>query len=139
MDIKKRVVFLCSMFFSVAGLYSVNRLKRIEVCLNRFAPQLFLDFSGAFYFEKKVDLSKSRLDLVFPALKIIGLSERNIISELKKMKDLVDGVEILHFSKPSPRTVLRIKFIHNDVLLRWNKLESPSRLIVDFFRKSRLD
>ncbi|MFH1462024.1 MAG: N-acetylmuramoyl-L-alanine amidase [bacterium] len=115
-----------------------NILKHFEVCTQRFAPQLLLEFSDTLYFEKSVYQDKMQLELVFPAMSLKNFKEMNVITEVNKLGNLIKNVELFFTKVPTPSVILRIDFAHNDVLIRWNKLENPSRLIIDMFRKSDL-
>ncbi|KKP24707.1 MAG: N-acetylmuramoyl-L-alanine amidase [candidate division TM6 bacterium GW2011_GWF2_28_16] len=118
---------------------AINTLKTAEVCKNRFAPHLFLEFTDTLYFEKNIYPEKNQLELVFPAMDLNNFKEKNIVKEIKSIGDIIKSVELSYSSIPSPRVILTIIFSVTDILIRWSKLEDPSRLVIDFFRKNELE
>ena len=136
----KRFISLFFVFTLLVGKSSsvVNTLKNVETCTKRFAPQLLLEFTRSLYFEKKTYPEKMQLDLIFPAMNMKNFKDKRVLNEINKLGDLVKKVELHYVSVPSPRVIVRIKFANNDILVRWNKLDDPARLIIDFFKKSDL-
>ncbi|MBD3273531.1 hypothetical protein GF385_04255 [Candidatus Dependentiae bacterium] len=130
--------FLFTFLFNICSPV-VNTLKNVEVCTKRFAPNLFFEFKNSLYFEKKVNLGQKQLDLIFPAMDIKNFKEKGVLTEITKLGKLVKSVKLLQVKTPSPRVILRINFACDDILIRWNKLEDPARLIIDFFRKKDLN
>jgi N-acetylmuramoyl-L-alanine amidase len=129
--------FFVNLFF-INAFTAINRLKTFEVCTNRFAPHLFVEFTETLYFEKKDNLEQMELELSFPAMALKDFKDKNVLGELKKLGSLIKDVSLYSSKTPSPRVVLKIIFSNNDILIRWNKLENPSRLVIDFFKKSDL-
>ncbi len=118
---------------------AINFLKIVEVCKNRFAPNLFLEFTNSVYFEKRVNKQKMQLELAFLAMDLKNFRDQNIVEQIMSMGKIVKNVNLYHTNVPSPRVVVLITFAVNDILVRWNKLEDPARLVIDFFRKRDLD
>ncbi len=116
----------------------INNLNWVEVSGKRFAPQVMLDFSHPLYFEKKINKEKMQLQLAFPGMNLKNFKDQKVISKLKTLKRLISKVDIMHKKVPSPRVVLTITFAKKDVLVRWNKMEDPNRLILDIFLKNSL-
>lgn len=131
-------MMLVSSFFVLKLVPAVNSLKNIEICTKRFAPNLFLEFTGPLYFEKRIDSQNLKLELIFPAMKLSDFKKKNSIGLIKTLGRFIKNVELKHSNLPSPRVILTITFTTNDVLLRWNKFRDPSRLAIDFFKKSDL-
>lgn len=132
-----KLMFFINLFF-INAFSGINRLKTFEISTNRFAPHLFVEFTDTLYFEKKSNLEKMELELSFPAMSLRDFKEKNVLNELKKLKNIVKDVNLYSSKTPSPRVILKIVFSSKDILIRWNKLENPSRLVIDFFKKSDL-
>ena len=131
------LIFIFTLLLGKCGAV-INTLRSAEACTKRFAPQLLLEFTGSLYFEKKIYPEKVQLELIFPAMTMKNFKDKKVLNEINKLGDLVKDVKLFYAKVPTPGVVLRINFAYNDILVRWNKLEDPARLIIDFFRKSDL-
>jgi len=139
------VLFLFG-FFDVSARFNfftkktraINNLNWIEVSGKRLAPQIMLDFSYPLYFERKIDGNKMQLELAFPGMNLVDFREQKAVSKLKKLRKLISNVEVFHKKVPTPRVILIITFARKDILVRWNKMEDPNRLIFDIFLKDSL-
>jgi len=139
MNKSKKLYFSVFLVFKlVAGPKEINNLKLFEVFEQRFAPQIFMQFTKPLYFEKSVEKDKLMLHLVFPGMSLKDFEKHDIITKIKRLRDYVKDVNLFYKLVPSPRVVLSITFFREDVLVRWNKLEDPDRLILDIFLKSSL-
>ena len=136
----KRFLLIILVFSSFCSfLYPfVNELKTVEICTKRFAPQLLLEFRDVLYFEKKANKDTAELELAFPAMNIKNFEDKNILDEIKKLGSLIKDARLFYSKVPSPRVILRVHFARNDILIRWNKIDDPPRLIMDFFSKEDL-
>ena len=138
---KKYIIklILLGLLFTIKSGYSINSLKFAECSNKRLAPQLFLEFANSLYFEKKIDVEKMQLEISFPAMNIQDFKDKNILGEIKNLGDIIKKAELFYSQTPSPRVVLLLTFSCDDILVLWNKLEDPARLLIDFFRKSDLE
>ncbi|MBU4269639.1 N-acetylmuramoyl-L-alanine amidase [Candidatus Dependentiae bacterium] len=133
----KKIIILC-VLLSSRSVYSINSLKYVEICNKRLAPQLFFEFTNSLYFEKRIDAEKMQLEISFPAMNIQDFKEKNVVESIKSLGDIIKKAELFYSQAPSPRVVILITFSTDDILIRWNKLEDPARLLIDFFKKSDL-
>ncbi|MBU4386949.1 hypothetical protein KJ644_00575 [Candidatus Dependentiae bacterium] len=130
----KKIIILC-VLLSSRSVYSINSLKYVEICNKRLAPQLFFEFTNSLYFEKRIDAEKMQLEISFPAMNIQDFKEKNVVESIKSLGDIIKKAELFYSQAPSPRVVILITFSTDDILIRWNKLEDPARLLIDFFKK----
>jgi len=135
-------IFLLLSFFLSKSIYTnINNLSNIEISANRFAPQIFMEFTKPLYVEKSIDTNKMQLQLEFPGMSLTSFKQFNVVSKLKNLKDLIKNVQLFYKKVPSPRVVLVISFSSKDILVRWYKLEDSGkadRLILDIFNKNKL-
>ena len=117
---------------------TINDVNWIEISEKRFAPQIMFDFSKPLYFEKKIDKDKMVLELSFPGMSLETFEKHDIVTKIKTLRKMISKVEICNRKVPSPRVVLTITFSKKDILIRWNKMEDPNRLILDIFSKKAL-
>jgi N-acetylmuramoyl-L-alanine amidase len=124
--------------FSSDLISAINHLNWIEVSDKRFAPQIMLDFSQPLYFENKIDENNLFVEFAFPGMSLKEFKKLQVVEKIKGLKDLIKDVVLSYKDVPCPRVVLKMSFSKKDILVRWNKIDDPNRLIFDIYLKSAL-
>ncbi len=110
------------------------------------------DFSNPIDFKKKIDKDNFQLRLIFPGMQMQHFSMKQVIAKLSELKrqGLIKSVQIFEKNKSIPKVVLTIDFEKtkrtskcqiqpNKLLIKWYKMESPNRLVIDIFTQENLD
>jgi N-acetylmuramoyl-L-alanine amidase len=130
----------------------VNRLNWVEIYNGRISTQIMFDFSNPIDFRKKIDKDTFQLRLIFPGMQVQHFSMKQVITKLSELKrqGLIKNVQIFEKNKTIPKVVLAIDFektmkankhqaCPNKILIKWYKMESPNRLVIDIFTQENLD
>jgi len=153
---KETIILL--LFAIVLGLWTYNcrgsayqpsKLNWVEVSNGKFATQVMFDFSKPFYFEKNISKDKLKLELSFPGMDFQDFQRCGIIPKLKEIP-LIKNVSIEKKDKPIFKVVVTIFFevgegkndtnlANSGLVIKWSKMDDPNRLILDIFRKEKLD
>lgn len=154
---RKEVIILL-LFATMLGLWTYNcrgsayqpsKLNWVEVSKGKLATQVMFDFSKPFYFEKNISKDQLKLELSFPGMDFQDFQRCGIIPKLKVIP-LVKNVSIEKKDKPISKVVITIFFentggkkganiANSGFVIKWSKMDDPNRLILDIFRKDRLD
>ena len=133
------IMFLLSLGAINCGVSSINNLNWMDVSAKRFAPQVMFDFAQPLYFEKKIDKDKLLLEIAFPGMNLRDFEKQKVVEKLKSLgSNMIKSVEVCSKNVPCPRVVVSITFMQKDILIRWNKMDDPNRLIFDIFSKKSL-
>jgi N-acetylmuramoyl-L-alanine amidase len=115
------------------------------------------DFNDPVVVKHNILKDKHQLQLHFPGMTLKTFAPNNVLPKFVKLKEmgLISNIEITEKGGQNPRVLLAIEFapyrtiknnkteeeeqIKNIVLIKWNTIESPHRLILDIFLKEDLD
>lgn len=138
---------------------TINRLNWIET-YHGVSTQIMFDFSNPIYFEKKIIKENFQLKLIFPGMQLEQFSVKQVIAKLSELKKygIIKNVSVAEKNKKFPKVVLYLDFEKtkqikdkndingntyickpNRLLIKWYKMESPNRLIIDIFTQEDLD
>ncbi|MCB9493657.1 MAG: N-acetylmuramoyl-L-alanine amidase [Epsilonproteobacteria bacterium] len=133
----------------------INRINWVEVCNNEFSTQIMFDFTSPIYFERKLSKDKLQLQLAFPGMRLQNVDVDHVIKKLDVLKKdgLLKNVSIVEKLQKVPKIVILLEFesektntekgksstTKNKLLIRWNKMEEPNRLILDIFTQENLE
>jgi N-acetylmuramoyl-L-alanine amidase len=133
---------------------NLNKLNWVEVAHKSFSTQIMFDFSQPIYFKKKITKDSLQLSLSFPGMQLQNFNKQHVIVQLEKLKQegLIEKIEIFEKNKGISKVKLIIQFAkqrkikdseekaqNNHLLIIWNKMEDPNRLILDIFTKEDLN
>lgn len=111
--------------------------KEAHALQHQGAYQVIFDFARPFYCEKEVFNNGSILELSFPGMQLSDFSHHDIHKKFQKIK-LLKKVEVHKVKRPFEGIMIRLVFYDQKVLVKFNKLREPNRLLLDIYSKERL-
>ena len=131
-----------------------NSLNWVEVSKTDLSTQVMFDFTHPIYFKKQINKNKSQLLILFENIDSQTALKSEIIDELKKLEQtgIINSVNVKSNSKTKQaqlsitfvkdRTIQKngsLKTIPNQILIKWNQIENPNRLVIDFYKQETLN
>lgn len=157
---KYLLILTCSFPLATLGtsyaipMKAISSLNWVEVSRMDLSTQVMFDFTHPIYFKKQINKGKSQLVILFLNIDTQTALKSEIIEKLEELKqtEMISEVSIKPGNKPT-QTELAITFaknrtlqsksitktIPNQVLIKWNKIDNPNRLVIDFYNKETLD
>jgi N-acetylmuramoyl-L-alanine amidase len=158
-----KLIILCLSSFSTAQdigqlvpAQELNRLNWVDVTKGRFSTQIMFDFAHPVFVKKKLVKEKLQLRLSFPGMQLAQFDAQQVIAKLSRLKveGIVANVEVIEKNtKNIPKVIVAIDFAKNreitlggkkeirknTLVIKWNKLDDPARLIFDIFTPETLE
>ncbi len=149
------VLYLSAM--QAAEQPDANHLNWVEVFKNRISTQIMFDFSGPVLVHHEIDKQKHHLCLTFPGMTLQTFNPETVIPKLEDLKKsgFIKNINIAERLGNEPSVIFTLEFSShraseeqttgtperkkNQLLVKWNTLDSPYRLIVDIFIKEDLE
>lgn len=131
-----------------------NSLNWVEVTSTPISKQVMFDFSSPISFKKSIDEEASQLLLNFPGMHLPDFALTNLSTQFEKLKadGLIKETSVKDHKNADgfsvALTFMKTKAAEGDgqsleqpnrILIRWSKLDTPHRLVLDIFSKEDLD